>query len=227
MRCVFPRPYLLHTVLVASLAIMGCQRSGTAPGERSAVTPGDPARNQLVVAPPAPRPYADDFPQVVLETSLGKLTLSLDAKIAPRTVHNFLHYVENGFYDQTIFHQVEEGYVIVGGGFTSDLTEKPARYPVPNEAAGGRKNLRATVAMARQPDTIDSSVCQFFVNLTDNPHLDHRGEAPEDYGYCVFGEVVEGLDVLDRIAQVEVRSNDEFPKLPVETVLIESAYLTR
>ena len=81
--------------------------------------------------------------------------------------------------------------------------------------------------MARQPETIDSSVCQFFFNLTDNPHLDHRGEAPEDYGYCVFGEVVEGLDVLDRIAKVEVRPNDEFQNLPVETVLIESAYRTR
>jgi peptidyl-prolyl cis-trans isomerase A (cyclophilin A) len=179
------------------------------------------------LAKPRTRPSADYYPAIVLKTSHGELTVELDPNTAPRTVNNFLHYVESGHYNQTIFHQVDAGYVALGGGYTPELTEKRARYPIPNEAANGRKNLRGTIAMAREPETIDSSTCQFFINLADNPQLDHRGDGPEEYGYCVFGKVIEGMEVLDRIAQVEVRDADEFPKLPVETVLIESAYRLR
>ncbi|HVX10990.1 MAG TPA: peptidylprolyl isomerase [Pirellulales bacterium] len=167
------------------------------------------------------------YPTVVLKTSMGELTIKLDPQAAPRTVNNFLHYVENGLYNQTIFHQVDAGYVVLGGTYTAELVERPGRYPIPNEASNGRKNLRGTVAMSRQPDNIDSSTSQFFINLQDNPHLDHRGEAAEEYGYCVFGEVVEGDEVLEKIAAVAVEDKDNFQKLPVETVLIESAYRVR
>lgn len=178
-------------------------------------------------AKPRKRPSADYYPAIVIKTSHGELTIELDPYTAPRTVNNFLHYVESGHYNQTIFHQVDAGYVALGGGYTPELTEKRGRYPIPNEAANGRKNLRGTIAMARQPDVIDSSTCQFFINLADNPQLDHRGDGADEYGYCVFGKVIEGLETLDQIAKVEVRDSEEFPKLPVETVLIESAYRLR
>lgn len=167
------------------------------------------------------------FPTVVLKTSLGNLTVKLDPQAAPRTVNNFLHYVENGLYDQTIFHQVDADYVALGGTFTPELVERPSRYPIPNEADNGRKNVRGTIAMARQIEDIDSSTSQFFINLRDNPNLDHKGDSPEEYGFCVFGEVIEGLDVLEKIAAVQVEDKDDFKKLPVETVLIETAYRTR
>jgi cyclophilin family peptidyl-prolyl cis-trans isomerase len=174
-----------------------------------------------------PQSHGPYYPTVTLKTNLGDLTIKLDPQAAPRTVNNFLTYVENGFYDQTIFHQVDKGYVALGGAYTTDLSERAGRYPIPNEADNGRKNQRGTVAMARDPGDIDSSTCQFFINLSDNSHLDHRGNTPEDYGYCVFGEVVEGLDVLEKISAVEVEDKDDFTKLPVETVLIESAYRAR
>lgn len=167
------------------------------------------------------------FPTIVLKTTLGELTIKLDPQSAPRTVNNFLTYVENGSYNQTIFHQVDKGYIALGGAYTADLSERAGRYPIPNEADNGRKNLRGAVAMARDPSEIDSSTCQFFINLTDNPHLDHRGNSAEEFGYCVFGEVVGGLEVLDKISAVEVEDKDDFQKLPVETVLIESAYRLR
>ncbi|HWB09504.1 MAG TPA: peptidylprolyl isomerase [Pirellulales bacterium] len=174
-----------------------------------------------------PQPRGPYYPTVTLKTNLGDLTIKLDPQAAPRTVNNFLTYVENGSYNQTIFHQVDKGYIVLGGAYTADLSERAGRYPIPNEADNGRKNVRGTVAMARQPDEIDSSTCQFFINLSDNPHLDHHGDSPEDYGYCVFGEVVEGLEVLEKISAVEVEDRDDFKKLPVETVLIESAYRAR
>lgn len=180
--------------------------------------------NQPEAARPETKNY---FPTVVLKTTMGDVTVKLDPQAAPRTVNNFLHYVENGLYNQTIFHQVEADYVVLGGTYTSELAERPGRYPIPNEAANGRKNLCGTIAMARQIEAIDSSTSQFFINLQDNPHLDHRGDSPEEYGFCVFGEVVEGMDVLAKISAVEVVEKDDFKKLPAETVLIETAYRTR
>lgn len=228
MRFVVYRLCWLLTLGLAGAASAGCDRGPATTDSREARDASTTEQTNNPASSSRPhRPSDDYFPTVALETSLGMLTIKLDPQTAPRTVHNFLHYVESGFYNQTIFHQVDAGYVVLGGGFTADLTEKPGRYPIPNEAANGRKNLRGTVAMARQPDTIDSSTCQFFVNLSDNPQLDHRGEGPDEYGYCVFGEVIEGLEVLDQIAGVETRTNEHFEKLPVETVLIESAYRLR
>lgn len=167
-------------------------------------------------------------PKVLIETSLGDITVELDAEKAALTVDNFLSYVDNGFYDQTIFHQVFKDYVILGGSYTPERVEKKTGPAIRNEARGGLKNLRGTIAMARRADVIDSATCQFFFNLKDNPKLDHKdggGEvygSPEDYGYCVFGTVTEGMDVLEQVAGVEVHDSGEFEMIPVQTVLIKS-----
>jgi len=163
------------------------------------------------------------FPAVDLKTTFGLIRVKLNRELAPRTVANFLNYVDNGHYNQTIFHRIESGYAVLGGGYTSELLAKEGRYPIPNEAKNGLKNRRGTIAMVRDIDKVDSSTCQFFINLNDNPQLDHQGEEPERYGYCVFGEVIEGMEVLDRIATLPVRTTEGFDKLPVETVMIESA----
>lgn len=228
MRFVEYRLCWLVTLGLAVAASAGCNRGPATADSHEAAD--ESATEQTDNPKSSSRPHgtsAEYFPTVALETSLGKLTIKLDPQTAPRTVHNFLHYVESGFYNQTIFHQVDAGYVVLGGGYTPDLNEKAGRYPIPNEAANGRKNLRGTVAMARHAEAIDSSTCQFFVNLNDNPQLDHRGDGPDEFGYCVFGEVIEGLEVLDQIAAVETRATEQFDKLPVETVLIESAYRLR
>ena len=168
-------------------------------------------------------------PVVVLETSAGSIKLELDAEKAPQTVDNFLHYVDNGHYDQTIFHQVtqEAPKLIIGGAYTSDLTEKETRAPIYNEAHRGLKNDRGTIAMARQPDAEDSATCHFFLNATDNQILDHQDRTAEGYGYCAFGKVIEGMDVVDKIGAVEVRDTDQFSGIPVKTVMIESARRVR
>jgi cyclophilin family peptidyl-prolyl cis-trans isomerase len=163
-------------------------------------------------------------PTVVIDTSLGSITVRLDAEKAPLTVDNFLSYVDSGHYDQTIFHQVIKDYpkVILGGAFTANLSEKKARTPIYNEAHNGLKNRRGTIAMARQPDAVHSATCYFFFNLTDNEVLDHKDRTLEGYGYCVFGQIIQGLDVADKIARVEVHDTDQFDRIPVETVMINS-----
>lgn len=219
------------------LAFAGCSRSEEGPtGKDSAQQKPSAAEYDSEGRPEA---HADKtgrsrtagvhrpHPIVELQTSEGLIKIRLEPDKAPRTVNNFLHYVESKHYDHTIFHQVESGYVILGGGYSADLAEKPARYPIPNEAENGLTNRRGTIAMARQWDEIDSSTCQFFINLQDNPGLDHQGESPEEYGYCVFGEVIDGLDVVERIARADVHDTEQFEKLPVRTVSIESARRVR
>lgn len=166
------------------------------------------------------------YPIVVIETSLGKIRLRLDGEKAPLTVDNFLRYVDSGHYDQTIFHQVIKDFpqLIVGGAFTADQTEKAAGTAIRNEAHNGLKNLRGTIAMARQAGAIDSATCYFYLNVTDNQEvLDHKDRTPQGYGYCVFGKVIEGMDVVEKIGDVEVQDIDQFERTPVRTVLIESA----
>lgn len=165
----------------------------------------------------------ESFPQVALETTHGRITLELDADKAPDTVRNFLAYVANGHYDGTLFHQVEKGYVVLGGAYTPEMQLKPPARPIRNEAENGLRNEKGSVAMARSPDAIDSSTCQFFINLADNAELDYQSPTPEGFGYCVFGRVVEGWDVIETIAAVPVRDSAEFPSLPSETVMIRSA----
>jgi cyclophilin family peptidyl-prolyl cis-trans isomerase len=183
----------------------------------------------LVAAPagaqaPAPTPEAGAPPRVVLETSLGKIVLELDPAAAPTTVESFLAYVGAGFYDGTVFHRVVPGFVIQGGGFTADLTQKPTRPPIANEAANGLKNLRGSISMARTSDP-DSATSQFFISLVDNAALDHRGKTPRDWGYAVFGRVVEGMDVVDAVARVKTGRSGHHQDVPVEPVSILKATL--
>ena len=140
-------------------------------------------------------------PQVELKTSLGTIVVELSPEKAPQTVANFLKYARDGFYDGTIFHRVIPGFMIQGGGFTPDFKQKPTRSPVRNEAENGLKNTVGTIAMARTSDP-HSATSQFFINLADTRDLDFRYPTEQGYGYCVFGKVVKGMDVVERIARV-------------------------
>lgn len=156
-----------------------------------------------------------------VKTSLGEFVIELDSARAPITVANFAQYVEDDFYDGTILHRVVADFVVQGGGLTPDLVQKETRAPIINESFNGLSNLRGTVAMARTDDP-DSATSQFFVNLVDNPDLDATlGQA----GYAVFGQVVEGMDVVDRIAAVPTEERDGFTDVPVEDVVIEDVEL--
>ena len=153
------------------------------------------------------------------ETSHGGFTVELFDEDAPETVANFLRYVDDGFFDGTIFHRIVPGFVIQGGGLTAEFAQKKTRAPVRNEAANGLRNLRGTLSMARTDD-IHSATSQFFVNLVDNAFLDHR---PGQYGYAVFGRVTDGMDVIDRIARVGTGRRKGYTDAPLEDVVINSA----
>lgn len=164
----------------------------------------------------------DQQPQVLIRTSLGDLTVDLDVANAPIAVDNFLAYAARKHYDGTIFHQIEAGYMALGGGFDAELRPRKPQFAIRNEAHHGQKNLRGTLAMARAPNVIDSATDQFFINLADNPDLDHKDRTPEGYGYCVFGKITGGDEVLAKLEQVSVADRPDFPKLPTEPVVIES-----
>ena len=159
---------------------------------------------------------------VKLHTNHGSITLALDADKAPATVANFLAYVSKGFYDNTIFHRVIDGFMIQGGGFEPGMKQKPTDAPVTNEAANGLTNQRYTVAMARTSDP-HSATAQFFINVKDNSFLNHSAPTLQGYGYCVFGHVVEGQDVVDRIKGVKTGNRAGHQDVPVEDVIIERA----
>ena len=156
---------------------------------------------------------------VVLATSLGNITVELFPDKAPITVKNFLSYTEAGFYDGTVFHRVIPSFMIQGGGFTADMQQKATNPPIKNEAANGLSNQRGTIAMART-SVVDSATSQFFINLKDNTFLDHM---VRDFGYTVFGRVVDGMDVVDRIAAVPTGTKGAFRDVPMDTILIHSA----
>ena len=158
-------------------------------------------------------------PVVVLNTSLGEITLELDADKAPISVENFLQYVDAGHFDGTIFHRVIDGFMIQGGGFAPGMKQKPTREPIKNEADNGLQNDRGTIAMARTSDK-DSATAQFFINLKDNDFLNHGGR---DFGYAVFGRVSDGMDVVDRIAKVKTTRKGPHGDVPADDVVIESA----
>lgn len=160
---------------------------------------------------------------VRLETTRGVIEVELDEARAPRTVANFLAYVKAGHYDGTIFHRVIPGFVIQGGGFTRDFVQKPTNPPIPNEAANGLRNERGTIAMARTANP-DSATAQFFINLKHNAFLDHRDATPEGIGYCVFGRVTGGMEVVDAIAAVPTGAGGPFGKdVPREPIVIIKA----
>ena len=157
---------------------------------------------------------------VLLSTSLGEIKIELYDKEAPETVSNFLGYVNDGFFDGTIFHRVIAGFMIQGGGFTPDMQQKNTKPPIKNEAANGLKNELGTLAMART-NVVDSATSQFFINVKDNDFLNHQGQA--NFGYCVFGKVVEGLDVVHQIEAVATGRSGMHDDVPVTPVVIQSA----
>jgi peptidyl-prolyl cis-trans isomerase B (cyclophilin B) len=157
---------------------------------------------------------------VVLHTNHGAITLELDTERAPKTVANFLAYVRAGHFDHTLFHRVIDGFMIQGGGFTSEFRQKPTRPPIENEASNGLKNARYTVAMARTSDP-HSATAQFFINVADNAFLDHRSPDAKGWGYCVFGRVVGGTDVVDRIEAVTTGDRGMHQNVPKDDVMIE------
>lgn len=166
-------------------------------------------------------------PQVDLDTTAGKIRIELDPAAAPKTVENFLAYVNAKFYDGTQFHRVIKGFMIQGGGFTTDFKQKPTRPPIKNEAEqsskAGLTNVPGTIAMARTPDP-NSATAQFFINVNDNKSLNFREPTPQGYGYVVFGKVIQGMDVVNKIATAPTGSGGPFPgDVPVERVIINSA----
>ena len=159
---------------------------------------------------------------VRLETTHGAIVLSLDAEKAPRTVENFVQYVRDGFYDDTLFHRVIDGFMVQGGGFAAGMQQKRTRAPIPNEADNGLRNQRGTLAMARTPDP-HSATAQFFINVADNAFLDFKAKTDAGWGYCVFGRVTEGMDVVDRIKGVATTSRAGHRDVPAEDVVIVRA----
>jgi peptidyl-prolyl cis-trans isomerase B (cyclophilin B) len=162
---------------------------------------------------------------VILHTNHGKITLELDPARAPKTVANFLDYARAGHFDNTLFHRVIDGFMIQGGGLTPDLKQKPTRAPIENEARNGLKNMRYSVAMARTGDP-HSATAQFFINVSDNAFLDHRSPDANGWGYCVFGHVVAGVDVIDRIKAVPTGNRGMHQNVPEQDVVIERAEIT-
>ena len=168
--------------------------------------------------------YAAD-PRVELKTNRGAIVIELNQAKAPKTVANFLQYVKDGHYNGTVFHRVIDGFMVQGGGFDKDMKQKPTRAAIENEAANGLKNDYGTIAMARTPDPHSASA-QFFVNVKNNDFLNFREATPQGYGYTVFGKVVSGMDIVDKIAKTPTGSGGPFGKdVPREPVIIESATL--
>ena len=190
----------------------------TEPVETAKLEPPKPEPESKVVEKPEPKPAGP--PVVVMETSKGVIKIELDPERAPKTVENFLAYVDDKFFDGTIFHRVRPKFMIQGGGFTPDMREKPNRAPIKNESGNGLPNLRGTIAMARTGNP-HSATSQFFINHIANELLD-RKNAADGWGYCVFGKVVEGLDVVDAIAAVPTGVKRGHADVPLEPVLIKS-----
>ncbi len=162
----------------------------------------------------------DKMMKIKIETSKGVIVAELDSGKAPITVKNILEYVRDGFYDGTIFHRVIDGFMIQGGGFDDNMQKKETRAPIKNEAGNGLKNTKGTLAMART-SVVDSATAQFFINLVDNGFLDHKNETPAGFGYAVFGKVVEGMDVVEKIGKVKTGNFRGFQDVPAEHVVME------
>ncbi|HBA86834.1 MAG TPA: peptidyl-prolyl cis-trans isomerase A [Geobacter sp.] len=163
-------------------------------------------------------------PQVVMETSMGTVKIELFKDKAPISVRNFLSYVKDAYYDGTIFHRVIKNFMIQGGGLDENMLPKKTKFAIKNEAGNGLKNLRGTLAMART-SMVDSATSQFFVNVVDNAFLDHAGKTPDRFGYAVFGQVIEGMDIVDAIRDVKTGNKNGHQDVPVEPVTINSIRL--
>ena len=195
---------------VCALAAPGCNRNKSErPKSRT------DSRN------PKGQNMSDGNPVVVIETSMGTIKAQLWSDRAPGTVKNFLRYTDEEFFDGLIFHRVIPGFMIQGGGFTPDMQQKPTHEQIRNEAAAALKNDRGTLAMART-GKVHSATAQFFVNLADNDFLNHRDETARGFGYCAFGKVIDGMEVVDAIAKVKTATRGRFENVPVEMVEIKS-----
>lgn len=161
---------------------------------------------------------------IVLQTNHGDITIELNHEKAPVTAANFEQYVRDGFYDGTLFHRVIDGFMVQGGGFDLDFNQKPTRDPIENEADNGLKNTRGTLAMARTQDP-NSASSQFFINVNDNTFLNHTGKNLQGWGYAVFAEVIDGMDVVDEIRKVSTTRRGMHADVPAEDVVIEKAYV--
>lgn len=187
---------------------------------QAAAKPQDKTRVQVPpLQAPAPTP-APGNPVAVISTSAGDITVELFKDKAPVSVENFLQYVAEGFYAGTIFHRVKPGFVIQGGGYTADMVERSTRAPILNEAFNGLKNVRGTLAMARTR-ALRSATSQFFINLANNSPFDHRGYSPEDFGYAVFGRVLSGMEVVDKIAGTPTGAMDGHDDVPQTPIVIK------
>jgi cyclophilin family peptidyl-prolyl cis-trans isomerase len=195
--------------LALGLAALACQQ-----GEESATAAAAGAAGGAA----APATGERGNPVVLIQTSKGRFKVELETERAPLSVQNFLAYANDGFFDGTIFHRVIDGFMIQGGGFAPDMTQKPAKAPIKNEASNGLLNKRGTLAMART-SVVDSATAQFFINLADNDFLNHGSR---DFGYAVFGRVVEGMDVVDAIAKVQTGRKGGHEAVPSEPVVIQS-----
>lgn len=164
-----------------------------------------------------------DNPLVLVETPEGEILIELFPEKAPKTVENFLNYVDEEFYEGTLFHRVIKGFMIQCGGLTFSMEEKETRDPIENEARNGLRNLKGTVALARTADP-HSGAAQFFINVEDNTDLDHSAETEEGWGYCVFGQVSDGMDVVEKIAKVRTKSYQGYDDVPVDPISIIAAY---
>jgi cyclophilin family peptidyl-prolyl cis-trans isomerase len=206
--------------MLLQLMAAGCRGKS---GETTADNAADRA------TPPAAKNIDLKQPIVQVDTTAGTITLQLDGIQAPGTVRNFLNYANEGFYDNTLIHFVEPGKMIVAGGYAADRSPKQiARTPIRNEAHNGLKNRRGTIAMARDASLIDSATSQFFINLADAPQRDHSGDQPSEYGYCVFGEVLEGLEIADTISQsTTTNAGGDLAQLPEPSVVIKSVRVVR
>jgi len=163
-------------------------------------------------------------PVVVIETSMGDMTVELFQDKAPKSVANFLAYAKSGFYRGTIFHRVIRNFMIQGGGFTPDMTRKPTQPPIANEAANGLSNDRGTLAMARTQD-VNSATAQFFINTKDNPGLNHTGTTADKFGYAVFGKVTAGMEVVEKIEATATGSKGSYNNVPLQPVIIKNVRL--
>ncbi len=216
------RKLTISSFLLGLLLAIGCGGGSAPPAkEESGEKPAPAPAEKGAAATPSGNVTDVTHPLVEMRTSLGMMKIELYPDKAPKTVENFLSYVREGFYDGTIFHRVIDGFMIQGGGFTPDMSEKETRAPIENEAANGLKNLRGTLAMARTNDP-HSATAQFFINGKDNAFLDYKESTRTGYGYAVFGKVVEGLDVLEKIEKVSTGSRNGYEDVPVENVVIES-----
>jgi len=183
-------------------------------------TPQTPAAVPATQAPATLEP-APGNPVAVISTSMGDIRVELFKDKAPVSVENFLQYVSEGFYPGTIFHRVVRGFVVQGGGYSADMKEKPTHPPIQNEATNGLRNTRGSLAMART-QALRSATSQFYINVADNAALDHKGYAPQDFGYAVFGRVLSGMEVADAIAAVATKTENPLQPVTIKAVTVVS-----